>query len=528
MLRSNSLAYDRKGEIYSVMTEPEYKALYGKNFFDTRQVKVFRLKYAVPEQAFNLLDALKSDIGRLLAEPESGAVMLIDTPEKIAEAQVALSTLEQKNNVRVFDLKYAKAKDIEDQLKSQLDLKKVGMIKADDRTNQVIVQTLPERMQNIEQLITSLDKKTKAVLIDTKIIKIKLSDQKDTGVQWEGLFQMAKQFGMAYVGSYPFAGMTAGMTSPQFRTRQDIYNNAPTSTLAGSNGQIGSYPFSGTTNSLNSSSKTAPGKNVHIGIVGGKRDFDAVVNFLQTLGKSKIMASPSLAVVNNQEAKIHIGERRAYITTTTTTGSTTSTVSEEVTYVDVGVRLSVTPTINDEGYITMKIKPEISSIVGNIVSSSNNIIPVIDTSIAETTVIAKDRSTIIIGGLGREEKAEDSEGVIGLSRLPVIGGLFKNRTGKTERVELIIMLTPVIFEGDAFINPEEAVKMRNKGLKKFDVFRPEVYEQGLPVLTPLRDDFISKGFLPYGSTASVVDVSTGVRPPSPSEELGSKGFRTYN
>lgn len=491
MLRSNNLAYDKKMDIYNVMTEEEYRMRYGKNFFDTRQVKVFHLKYAIPEQAFGLLDAVKSDIGRLLVEAESGSVMLIDTPERIDEAQKALEALEQKNVIKVFNLRYAKAKDIEEQLKTQLDLKKVGMIKSDERTNQVIVQTLPERMTNIEEIIKSLDKKTKAVLIDTKIIKIKLTNQKDTGIQWEGLFNIAKQYGMAYIGSYPFSYMTSGIAAPTFKPRTEWLNEQ--------GGNVGSYPFSGTTSSLNASTKVTPGEKMHIGIVGGKRDFDVLINYLQTLGKSKIIASPSLAVVNNQEAKIHIGERRAYVTTTTTTGTTTTTVSEEVTFVDVGVRLSVTPTINDEGYVTIKVKPEISSVVGSITTSSNNVVPIIDTSTAETTVIAKDGSTIIIGGLGREEKSEDTKGVPFFSRIPVLGFLFRSGTQRTELVELVIMLTPIIFEGDVLVTPKEADKFKVKPSKKFDVFRPEIppTEQAPGVFVPISEDFTPKGVRSY-------------------------------
>ena len=493
MLRSNSLAYDKKGEIYNVMTEAEYRSLYGKNFSDTRQVKVFRLKYAIPEQAFSLLEALKSEIGRLLVESESGAVMLIDTPEKIAEAQKTLDMLEQKNSVKVFTLKYARAKDVEEQLKTQLDSKKVGNIKSDERTNQVIVQTFPERMKNIEELITSLDKKTKAVLIDVKILKVQLTDQLDTGIQWEGLFNVAKQYGMAYVGSYPFSAIQSAATA--FRTRSTVLNSL--------SGQVGSYPFSGTTSSLNSSTKIAPGQNMHVGIVDSKRDFDVLINYLQTLGKSKIMASPSISVINNQEAKIHIGERRAYVTTTTTQGSSSTTVAEEVTYVDVGVRLSVIPTINDDGYVTLKVKPEISSVIDNIVTSSNNLIPILDTNTAETTVLAKDRSTIIIGGLGREEKTASSEQVPFLGDIPFIGALFRSKTQKTVRFELVIMLTPIIFEGDKFITTKEADKFPLKALKKFDVFKPETrLEQGPPPGIVLKDDFSSKGFKPYNVTSA--------------------------
>jgi type II secretory pathway component GspD/PulD (secretin) len=374
MLRSSNLAYDKQGGIYNVMTEEEYKARYGKAFADARQVRIFRLKYAIPSQAFSLLEAVKSSIGRLLVDTESGSILFIDTPEKIAEAEKTLAAVEQQNVVKVFTLKYAKAKEVEEQLKNQLDLRKVGSVKSDERTNQVVVQTLPRRMKNIEQLIADLDKKTKGVLVDIKIIKIKLNDQHDRGFQWEGLFNVAKSYGMAYVGSYPFSAMTAGITSPTFTTRTDTY-------AAGGN-QIGNYPFSGTTSSLNSSTKISPGENMHIGIVDRKRDFDAVVNYLQTLGKSKILASPSLSVINNQEANIHIGERRAYVTTTTTTGSTTTTVSEEVTYVDIGIRLSMTPTINDDGYVVLKVKPEISNVVGTVTTSSDNEIPILDTNTA--------------------------------------------------------------------------------------------------------------------------------------------------
>ncbi|MDD4939662.1 MAG: secretin N-terminal domain-containing protein [Candidatus Omnitrophica bacterium] len=466
MLRTNSLAYEKRGEIYSVMPEAEYRAFYGKNFSDTRQVKIFRLKYAVPDQTFAILDAIKSGIGRLLVEPESGTVLMMDTPEKLEEAQKTLESLEQESTVRMFTLKYAKAKDIEEQLKTQLDMKKVGSIKADERSNQVIVQALAERMDNIEELIKGLDKKTKEVLIETKIIKIRLSNQLDSGIEWEGLFNLGNRFGTTYLGSYPFSNITAGITNPVFSTREDVYK---------ASGKIGNYPFSGTTSSLNASTKVIPGERIHIGLMDRKRDFDVLIKYLQTLGKTKIISSPVISAINNQEAKIHIGERRAFVTTTTTTGTTTTTVSEAVTFVDTGVQLSVTPMINDDGFVTMKIKPEISSIVGNVTSSSNNVIPIIDTSTAETTVMAKDGSTVLVGGLGGLEKTESTEGIPFLRSIPVLGHLFRSSLKTSIRNELLIMLTPVIFEGDRMVTAKdnENEKFGVKALKKFDVFKEE-------------------------------------------------------
>jgi type II secretory pathway component GspD/PulD (secretin) len=523
MLRSNKLAYEKRANIYNVMTEEEYKTLFGKNFSDARQVIVFRLKYAIPQQAFNLLEATKSEIGRLLVEPESGTIMIMDTPAKIEEAQKILDSLEQKSDVKIFTLQYAKAKDVEEQLKAQLELKNAGTVKSDERTNQVIVQTFPERMKNIEELIAGLDKKTKAVLIDTKIIRIQLSDQLDKGVQWEGLFDVAKQFGMTYIGSTPYSVVGAASNPWMSRLTQLnggwVWTGSENVGKIGS-GEVGSYPSSATTGS-----KVIPGEAMHIGIVDAKRDFDVMIKYLQTFGKTRILSNPSLSVVNNHEAKIHIGERRAYVTTTTTTGTTSSTVSEDVTYLDIGVKLSITPMINDDGYVTMKVKPEISSIVGEIITPSKNVIPILDTSECETTVIAKDGATIMLGGLGREEKVEDTQGVPILRKIPFIGFLFSQSTKRVMRSELIILLTPIIFEGDKLITAKdkEDEMFGAKPVKKFDVFKEEIQRD--EIFVPLEDDFTHKELKAYPGSSGEKDSKTKTMPIK--EELTLKGLRSY-
>lgn len=466
MLRSNSLAYDMKGDIYNVMSEAEYKALYGRNFSDTRQVKVFRLQYAGPEQAFSLLEALKSDIGRILVEPDSGTVMIMDTPGKIQEAEKALGSLEQKGVVKVLILRYARAKDMEEQLKGHLDMKKVGTVKADERNNQIIVQALPERMKDIESLVASLDKKTKEVLIDARVIQIRLSNQLDTGIQWEGLAGFLQREGMAYLGSYPFSAVQAATDA--WRSRSKVFSDV--------NKNVGSYPFSGTTSNFSASTKVSPGNNLHVGMIMNNQDMDIIIKYLQTLGKTKIVSNPSLAVINNQEAKIHIGERRAYVTTTTSTGQDINTVSEQVNFVDVGIQLSVTPTINEEGYVVMKIKPEISTVTDFLTTTTGNVIPIVDTSMAETTVMAKDGATIMLAGLGREEKTESSEGIPFLSKIPILGFIFRSSTKAVVRNELLVLLTPHIFEGDSLITAKNIEKESHgiKKTKKFDVFQPDI------------------------------------------------------
>lgn len=441
MLRSNNLAFDKKGEIYNVMTQEEYKALYGRNFYDVRKVKVFYLKYAIPEQAFSLLDMLKSDVGRVLVDPESGNVLVIDSEEKIKVIERVLQEFEEKNMVKVFKLNYAKAKDIEEALKTQLDSKKVGSIKSDERDNQVMIQTLPSRMEQIERLIKELDQKTKEIIIDINVVQIKLSDESGEGVQWEGLFDLGLGSGLSYLGSTPFASVQA--SSDTWRSRKATYDAV---------GGVGSYGFSGTTTNYSSGTPKIGTQEMHLGVINGHQDFDTIFKYLQTVGKTKIMSNPKIAVVNNQEAKIHVGQKEAYVTTTTTTGQTTNTISEQVTFVDVGAIISVVPNINSDGYVTLKIKAEISSVIDTLITPTKNQIPIIDTSLAETTVMVKEGSTVFIGGLRKEQNVETTEQTPILSKLPVLGHLFRSKSKEKACTELLIILTPKLISGDVLVS----------------------------------------------------------------------------
>ena len=437
MLRSNNLAYEKQGDIFNVMTEKEYKARYGKNFMDLRQVYVFRLEYAVPEQAYNLLDTLKSDIGKIILDTDSGTILVMDTPEKINEMEEALSAMEEKKGIiRIFNLKYALAEDVEKHLRDQLDVKKVGSIKADERTNQVIVQTLPERMKDVEKMIQGLDQQTKQILIDTKIIQVKLSDELGTGVEWEGLFDLSIGDSLTYLGSYPFSAVQA--STDAWRSREQVFNDV---------GYVGSYPFTGTATDYAAGQTSIGTQQMHLGVVG-QHDFDAILKYLETLGETRILSSPKLAVVNNKEAKIHVGQLQKYVITTTTQGEATQTVSEDVNDLEVGTRLFITPTINDEGFVTIKIKPEITSVIDYLQTSQGNKIPIVEIVTAETVAMVKDGTSLLIGGLSQEEKTTNLKGTPLLDKLPLIGEFFRYKTTKTTRNELLVLVTPHIIRGD--------------------------------------------------------------------------------
>src|SRR3989338_2533507 len=119
----------------------------------------------------------------------------------------------------------------------------------------------------------------------------------------------------------------------------------------------------------------------------------------------------------------------------------------------------------------MKVKPEVSSVVSSLTTPSGNKIPIIDTSTAETTVLVKDGSTIVIGGLRKEEKTSSSQGIPFLSRIPVLGLLFKSSDNKTERTELLVMLTPHIVSGDILTTGDEG-DLRLRYGKDYEEYHP--------------------------------------------------------
>ncbi len=441
-LLTNNLAYEKRGDIYYIMTALEYESRYGKSFGDIRKVKMYQLQYAIPEKAFDLLDTLKSKIGRILVDQESGTVLMIDTQERILEMSDALLTLERKSEIRVFDLQYAIAVDVEEQLRGELDEKSVGSIWADERSNQVVIQAFPDRMEDIKKIIAALDQKTREVLIDAKIIKVDFSDTIQTGIEWEGMF--IDLVGDGFLGSHPLwpvgrLGATA-IDDPFFPEHDD-------GTL------------------LPTVQKQIFTEQVYFGTVAKNKSFEVMFKFLGTLGETKLLSNPKLAVINNQEARIHVGRKEAYITTTTTSGSTTTTTAEDVNFVDVGIQLSVTPTINSDGFITMKIKPEVSSVVDVLITPSGNQIPIIDTSLAETTVMVENDATIIIGGLRRNEETESSKRIPILGDIPWLGKLFRSQTKQEEHSELLVMITPHIVDGSMLTTGE--VDPGEEGTKEF-------------------------------------------------------------
>ena len=164
----------------------------------------------------------------------------------------------------------------------------------------------------------------------------------------------------------------------------------------------------------------------------------------ETYSKGNILARPDVTVFNGRNAHIMMGDKVPVFTSTSTSNDSSSDSTVSVEYKDVGIQLDVLPRINDKDKetITMQVKPTISAI-SEWSESGNNRAPVIATREAETILRVRSGETILLGGLLKEEEIDNIKQIPFLSKLPILGELFKSRS-KSKKTEIVIAITPTI------------------------------------------------------------------------------------
>jgi type II secretory pathway component GspD/PulD (secretin) len=189
-------------------------------------------------------------------------------------------------------------------------------------------------------------------------------------------------------------------------------------------------------------------------------DFNFLVRALQVEGRLEVLSRPSLLVQDNEKANIKVGERVPVVTELAVSGI--GTVTPSVNYEDVGVVLEVTPIINPDGFVNLKLAPEISALGVSSVSVATGVtLPTFTQRKAETSVTVKDGETIVIGGLitSRSNDSENKVPVVG--DIPFLGNAFRATVRTQTKTELLMVLTPHVVR-----NPEEArtisVQMRDQ------------------------------------------------------------------
>jgi MSHA type pilus biogenesis protein MshL len=410
ILLSNELAYEQEGDIINILTQRDYELKYGEPFKDKKQVKIISLKYAKASDISRALSQIKTNVGRIVIDEGSNTLVLIDVAEKIKEMVSFIRTIDLPVETRIFSLNYAQADKLQPKIQESL-TKGVGSLKIDERTNKIAITDYPEKLDELGTIIAAFDEKTAQVIIDAQIIEITPNkDEFTMGVDWD--YWLKKN-----------VRLISALSAPALTSASTI----PTKLTFG-------VATKGTTTA-----------------VGETGEYKSIIDALRVIGETKILSSPRIMALNNQEAKILVGTKEAYITSTTSQSGTGSTVtSQTVNFVDVGIKLFVTPTINRDGFVTIKVKPEVSSSTSTNIKSEgqDTTIPIVTTSEAETTIMVKDGTTIMIAGLKKDRNFKEEKKIPLLGDIPGLGVFFKNKKAETTKTELVIFLTPRIVSGE--------------------------------------------------------------------------------
>jgi MSHA biogenesis protein MshL len=300
-------------------------------------------------------------------------------------------------------------------------LSKEGRVFVNSQASMVVVTDYPKHLKSVTTFLASIEAVVhRQVMIEAKVVEVFLSDGYKEGINWQilngKLWDYTINVGQQLRSPIVLPGSTTSTAT-----------NPPFFAL-----------FVG-------------GANLDIN--------NTFVELLKTQGTINIVSSPKIATMNNQRAVIKVARQDVYfdVQQSTSTGvSAVPTVTYTPKFINVGLILDVIPQIDDAGNIILNIHPMLTNKVSEVAQPINTgigpttftYVPVLDVRETDTMVKVKDGDTVIIGGLLQDYKISDVSGIPGLMSLPVIGKVFSYKEERTQKIELVILLTPrIIYNG---------------------------------------------------------------------------------
>ena len=289
-----------------------------------------------------------------------------------------------------------------------------GQIQADAATNSLIITAPEPQYRQLRAVIDKLDGRRAQVLVESLIVEVNADRAAQFGIQWQGALGNA---GDGVIGLLGTNFGTAG---------KNIIN------LATGGGTV------------------APGAGLNMGAANrtnGVYVLGFLANFLESTGSGNVLSTPNILTLDNEEAKIVIGENVPFITgqfSSTGSSGTNGTVNPFTTVErkDVGLTLKIKPQINENGTVKMVVYQENSQVKAGTESATNG--PTTTKSTIESTVLVEDGSIVVIGGLLKDQYTGNQEKVPGLGDVPFFGNLFKSEARGRSKTNLMVFLRPVV------------------------------------------------------------------------------------
>jgi len=296
-------------------------------------------------------------------------------------------------------------------------------------TGVILVTDYPVNLNKVASYLETVEGSSqRQVTIQAKIMEVILSDDHKEGINWKVIEGLPRSINFAWgltnkAGTTGYPGSTTGYTSGDTSSGTTI--NTP--------GLFKIKPFGGV---------------LALGAAGSEIALSDIMQAIAEQGDVKILSSPTISTLNNQKAIIRVGNQDVFfITGAVATQNTVTQIIQPMT-IDIGIILDVTPQIAEDGTIIMNIHPSITDKTGEKTTpDGKSTFPLLSVRETDTTVRVRDGQTIIIAGLMQEKNEENYTGVPVLQSLPLMGGLFRYKTGTKRISELVIMITPTLQVG---------------------------------------------------------------------------------
>ncbi len=293
--------------------------------------------------------------------------------------------------VKTFYLNNAKSKDIVNLIRSMLDVKKVYV---NEITNSITIRDTPEKIKLAEKVIRANDLKEAEVILDVEILEILRSNMLQYG--WN---------------------FTPGLTA---------------------SGSIQSTTGTTATNGISLDElRNLSGQNIFITLPG------VIISLIKQDADAQTLANPRVRVLNNKQAKFHVGDK-VPIQTSTVTSTSTAAVTSTYEYRDVGIKLLIEPIVHLNNSVTLKINMEISTLGPPLDFGNGQKQYQFGTRTTETLVTLRDGEAVIIGGMIQDQERKSSIKIPILGEIPVVGRLFSSSTDQTVKTDILMSITPNI------------------------------------------------------------------------------------
>jgi type IV pilus assembly protein PilQ len=355
-----------------------------------------------------------------LGKIKQGNILWIDSLANIAkqedeEARAKDSKTKSEDLVdRVFYIRNLQAQELLTALRQNLSPR--GLMQISQGTNALVVRDTETKMAILKQLIDGLDLQVPQVQIEARIVQADTVYARGLGIQW-GIANFNQN-------SSTFSGV-ANLTGPFAPAAGTGATTIPRDFLVNLPAQVAGLP-------------AVPGIGYTFGHLAPGFALDLRLSAGELLGLAKVIASPKITTLDKREAKISQGESIPF--------QTTSLQGTQTTFVDANLELNVTPQITsrDPKEVGKQIMMKVRATRNAVGARSNPAGPSIDRREANTQVIVRDGETMVIGGVFIDTQNNNVQGVPYLSRIPVLGWLFKNKSESVSKQELLIFLTPSI------------------------------------------------------------------------------------